>query len=75
MHIKRSFILLIKVIFTLPREKELFYREKRKLIILCSLDQRKLSLLIVVSLSLSSLTNGQNSCTGWASACIKHQEK
>ncbi len=21
------------------------------------------------------VTNGQNSCTGWASACIKHQEK
>jgi len=21
------------------------------------------------------VTKGQNSCTGWASACIKHQEK
>jgi len=21
------------------------------------------------------VTNGQNSCTGWASTCIKHQEK
>jgi hypothetical protein len=25
--------------------------------------------------AMPKVTNGQNSCTGWASACIKHQEK
>jgi len=33
-----------------------------------------LSLLTVTSLSLEPrVTNGQNSCTGWGSACIKDQ--